>query len=255
MKEYLLLFGKPALEIIILWFVLYRIMLFVKGTRAAQVLKGIVVLVILFFLTQRLGLVTLNWILTKLFALSIIAFLIIFQPELRRGLARLGQNHFLGSFLKEEQIIEEIVTAVLNLSQKKIGALVAIEREVSLKPYIESGVAMQSKLTHELLSTIFIPNAPLHDGGVIIEEGLLAAAGCLFPLSQNPRLSKTLGTRHRAALGLTEETDAVVVVVSEETGAISVAIGGKLTRDLNQEGLVKILTEVSRPQQKKEASA
>lgn len=246
MNEYFLLIGKPILEIIILWFVLYRIMLFVKGTRAAQVLKGIVVLIILFFLTQRLGLETLNWILTKLFALSIIAFLIIFQPELRRGLARLGQNHFLGSFLKEEQIIEEIVTAVMNLSQKKIGALIAIEREVSLKTYIESGVSLQSKLTHELLNTIFIPNGPLHDGGVIIEEGCLAAAGCLFPLSQNPRISKTLGTRHRAALGLTEETDAAVVVISEETGAISVAIGGKLTRDLNQEGLAKILTEIAR---------
>lgn len=253
MKQYFLLYGKPILEIIILWFVLYRIMLFVKGTRAAQVLKGIVVLIILFFLTQRLGLETLNWILTKLFAISIIAFLIIFHPELRRGLARLGQNHFLGSFLKEEQIIEQIVTAASNLSQKKIGALMAIEREVGLKPYIESGVSLQSKLTHELLSAIFIPNGPLHDGGVIIEEGRVAAAGCLFPLSQNPRISKTLGTRHRAALGLTEETDAVVVVVSEESGAVSVAIGGKLTRDLNREGLTKILTEISRPQ-KKEAN-
>lgn len=251
MKEYILLIGKPALEIIILWFVLYRILLFARGTRAAQVLKGIIVLIILFLFTQRFGLETLNWILTKLFALSVIAVLIIFQPELRRGLARLGQNHFLGSFLKEEQIIEEIVTAVINLSQKKIGALIAIEREVALKPYIESGVPLQSKLTHELLSTIFIPNAPLHDGGVIIEEGLLAAAGCLFPLSQNPRLSKILGTRHRAALGLTEETDAVVIVISEETGAISVAMGGKLTHDLDKEGLAKILTEISRPHKKK----
>ncbi len=247
MKEHFLLIWKPALEIIILWFALYRILLFVKGTRAAQVLKGIIILIILFFVTQRLGLETLSWILTKLFALSIIAFLIIFHPELRRGLARLGQNHFLGSFLKEEQIIEEIATAALNLSQKKTGALIAIEREVGLKPFIESGVSLHSKLTHELLSTIFVPNAPMHDGGVIISEGQVAAAGCLFPLSQNPRISKTLGTRHRAALGLTEETDAVVVVISEETGAISVAIGGKLTRDLNREGLTKILTEISRP--------
>ncbi len=250
MKEYFLLIGRPLLEIIILWFILYRILLFVKGTRAAQVLKGIIVLIILFLLTQRLGLESLNWVLTKLFALSVIAFLIIFQPELRRGLARLGQNHFLGSFLKEEQIIEEIVTAVIDLSRKKIGALIAIQREVGLKPYIESGVPLQSKLTHELLSTVFIPNGPLHDGGVIIEEGRLAAAGCLFPLSQNPRLGKVLGTRHRAAVGLTEETDAVVVVTSEETGAISVAIGGKLTQDLNKESLAKILTEISQPHKK-----
>lgn len=237
-------------EIVILWFIYYVVLLFIRGSRTVQLLKGLIVITLLLVATQQLGLTTINWIITKIFPISILAFLIIFQPELRRGLTRLGQ---FGALLKEERIIDEIVKSVSILSKKKIGALLAIEREIGLRPYIESGVPLDSKVTSELINTIFMPNTPLHDGGIIIQGGVIIAAGCLFPLSQDPRLSKTMGTRHRAAIGLTEEADAVVVVVSEETGAISVSIAGKLTRDLDKETLSKILSNLFNGQKGKKS--
>ena len=239
---------KKILEIVILWFTYYLVFLFIRGSRAVQLLKGLIHIVLLFLIAQWLELTTVSWIITKIFPISVLAFLIIFQPELRRGLVRLGQ---LGMMLKEEKVIDEIVKSATILSKKKIGALIAIEREIGLRPYIESGVPLDSKVTSELINTIFMPNTPLHDGGIIIEGGTIVAAGCLFPLSQDSRLSKTMGTRHRAAIGLVEETDAVVVVVSEETGAISVAIAGKLTRDLDKETLLKILNNLFRQQKQK----
>lgn len=239
---------KVIVEIIILWFVFYMIILFIKGTRTVQVLKGLFILFIIFLITQRLGLETINWILTKLIPISIIAFLIIFQPELRRGLARLGQ---FGIFPAKEHVIDEISKSAFALSKKKIGALIAIEREVGLRAYIESGVSMDGKVSSELISTIFMPNTPLHDGGIVIEEDRIVSAGCLFPLSQETHITKTLGTRHRAAIGLTEETDAIAVVVSEETGMISIAVGGKLTRNLDREELVKSLTNLYKPKKEK----
>ncbi len=244
MSTYILTLWKPIVEIAILWFIFYVLLLFFKGTRAVQVLKGIVILVIAFFVFQKLQLDTLNWVLTKLFAISVVAFLIIFQPELRRGLARIGQSPLFQIFLKEEGVIGEIAQAAIILSKKKIGGLIALEREVGLRLYIESGVRLDSKVSGELIATIFMPNTPLHDGGIIIEGGRIVAAGCLFPLSQEPHISKTLGTRHRAAIGLTEETDAVVIVISEETGMVSIAMGGKLTRDLDRESLIKVMNNV-----------
>jgi len=241
---------KIVLEILILWFIFYMILLFIKGSRTVQVIKGLIIILILLVLTQQLGLTTISWIITKVFPISILAFLIIFQPELRRGLARLGQ---FGAMLKEERVIDEIVKSASILSKKKIGALIAIEREVGLRPYIESGVTIDSKVTSELINTIFMPNTPLHDGGIIVQGSAIVAAGCLFPLSQDQRLSKTTGTRHRAAIGLAEETDAVVVVVSEETGAISVSIAGKLTRDLDKETLSKILNNLFSAQKQKKS--
>lgn len=246
--DYLLNFWKPAIEIAILWSFLYFLLIFIKGTPAVQVLKGLIILIIVFFMaffvTQKLGLTKISWILPKFFAISLIAFLIVFQPELRRGLAQLGQNPIIGIFLKEEKIVDEIVDAVTFLSKKRIGALIAIEREIGLRPYIESGIPLESRVTSELINTIFMPNTPLHDGGVVIAEGKLQAAGCLFPLTQNPQVSKTLGTRHRAAIGLTEETDAVAVIVSEETGAMSISIGGRLTRNLDNDVLTKVLNKL-----------
>lgn len=239
---------KVIIEILILWFVFYMTILFIKGTRTVQVLKGLFILMVIFLITQRLGLETINWILTKLIPISIIAFLIIFQPELRRGLARLGQ---FGIFPAKELVIDEISKSAVALSKKKIGALVAIEREVGLRAYIESGVPLDGKISSELINTIFMPNTPLHDGGIIIQEDRIVAAACLFPLSQESHVTKTLGTRHRAAIGLTEETDAIVVVVSEETGTISIAVGGRLTRDLDREELVKSLTNLYRPKKEK----
>jgi diadenylate cyclase len=224
------------------------VFLFIRGSRTVQVLKGIIIIVVLLIVTQQLGLTTISWIIAKIFPLSVLAFLIIFQPELRRGLARLGQ---FGAMLKEEKIIDEIVKSAGILSKKKIGTLIAIEREIGLRPYVESGVILDSKVTSELINTIFMPNTPLHDGGIVIQGGAITAAGCLFPLSQDQRLSKTVGTRHRAAIGVTEETDAVAVVISEETGAISVSIAGKLTRDLDKETLSKILNNLFNSQRQK----
>jgi len=222
---------KPVLEIGILWFVIYHIMLFFEGTRALQVLRGVSILIVAFFISQKLGLTTIDWLLTKLFGISVIAILIIFQPEIRHGLARLGQRHLFGIMMREEEeeeMLAEIADAAAFLAEKKIGALIALSKQTSLKSYIESGVIVDARVSSELLQAIFAPGGLLHDGGVIIQQGRVVAAGCLFPLTERPNLSRTLGTRHRAALGLSEDTDAVVIVVSEETGNITLAYRGRL---------------------------
>lgn len=242
--------SKFLIEIAILWFVFYMLLLFIKGTRALQVLKGIIIIILIFLISKELQLETINWILTRLFTISIIAFLIIFQPELRRGLARIGQ---FGMFSGQQQALDEIVKAALILSKKEFGTLIAIEREIGLRPYVESGIRMDSRVTSELLCTIFTPNTPLHDGGIIVQGSIIAAAGCLFPLTQNPHVSSTLGTRHRAAMGLSEETDAVLVVVSEETGDISIAVNGKLIRHLNEKEFGKVLNNIFRPKKAKKS--
>ena len=238
---------KPMIEISILWFVFFRMMIFFEGTRAGQVWKGIFILALAFLLSQKLGLNTLEWLLTKLFAISVIAIIVIFQPELRFGLARLGQPHLFGTGLEDEEIgelIRDLVATVNYLSGKKIGALIAIERDDRLKSYINSGVPLGAKISPEFLETIFTPLSPLHDGGVVIQGNDVAAASCLFPLAQNPYLNHSLGTRHRAALGLSEETDAVVLIVSEETGLLSLAVAGRLTQGLTREEILQNLTNL-----------
>jgi len=242
--------AKFLVEIAILWFVFYMLLLFIKGTRAVQVLKGIVIILIIFLVTKELKFETINWILAKLLTISVIAFVIIFQPELRRGLARIGQ---FGIFSGQEATLDEIAKAAFILSKKKVGALIAIEREIGLKPYVESGILLESRVTSELLTTIFAPNTALHDGGVVVQGSIVAAAGCLFPLTQNPHISGSLGTRHRAAIGLAEETDAVCIVVSEETGDISIATNGKLNRHLNEKDLGKALGNIFRPRKNKKS--
>lgn len=252
MFDYLTLL-KILVEIGILWIVFYVILIFARGTRGVHVFKGIVLIVLFFIITQKLGLDTINWIFTKLFAISVITFLIIFQPELRRGLASIGQHRWSGIFFKEAEIIKEVVRAVLSLSKRKIGALIAIERESRLSHYVESGIEIDANVTTELLITIFMPNTPLHDGGIIISGDRVIGAGCLFPLTQNPKISRTMGTRHRAGLGLSEETDAAVIIVSEETGGISVATDGKLTHDLDKETLERILNNLCKPDKRKKS--
>ncbi len=242
--------GKTLIEVAILWFGFYLLLLFIKGTRAAQVLKGIIIIVIIFLITKEFQLEVINSILTKLFTISVIAFVIIFQPELRRGLARIGQ---FGMFSGQQQTLDEIVKAALILSKKKIGALIAIEREIGLRPYIESGVRMDSHVTSELLNTIFVPNTPLHDGGVVVQGSIIAAAGCLFPLTQSPHVSSSVGTRHRAAMGLSEETDAVLVVVSEETGDVSISINGRLTRHLDEKEFGRVLNNIFNPKKSRKS--
>ncbi|MBL7085326.1 MAG: TIGR00159 family protein [Candidatus Omnitrophica bacterium] len=246
--EYLSFIWRPILEVIILWYVFYHLLVFIKGTPAVQVLRGLIFLIILFFIflfiAQQLNLRIINWILPKIFAIFLLSFLIIFRPELRRGLAQLGQGPILSLFFREERIIDEIIEGVYALAKKKVGAIIALEREMGLKPYIESGIFLDSKVSSELIDTIFMPHTPLHDGGVVIENGRIIAAGCLFPLTRNPRISKSLGTRHRAAVGLTDETDALVIVVSEETGLVSLAREGKLVRNIDRESLTRVLNNV-----------
>jgi diadenylate cyclase len=237
---------KPYIEIAILWFVFFRIMIFFEGTRAGQVWKGIFILVVAFFLAQKLGLNTLDWILTKLFAISVIAIIVIFQPELRFGLARLGQQHLFAPTLKEEEIIEVIHTLVQSLqamADRKEGALIAIERDDRLKAYVHSGVEIDAYLRSELIEMIFARGSLLHDGGIIVQGNRVGAASCLFPLTQNPHLGHSLGTRHRAAIGLSEETDAVVLVVSEQTGQLSLAVGGHLISGLSKDEMSHRLKE------------
>jgi len=219
------------------------ILLFIEGTRTEQLLKGVIVIMVIFVLTQQLHLEAINWVMARLFPISVIALLIIFQPELRRGLAQLGQ---FGMYAGDIEAIEEISKAAESMSEDRIGALIVIERETGLKTYIETGKPVDSKVTEELLVTIFQPKSPLHDGAVIIRRDRILAAGCLLPLSQEMKdFSKAHGTRHKAALGLSEETDAICVIVSEETGTISVSFGGKLTSHLKREGLVKLLKQIS----------
>lgn len=228
-------YWKPITEILLLWYFIYIALLFVKGTRTEQLLKGLIIVVIVFILTKQLKLEAINWAMERLFPISIIALVIIFQPEMRRGLARLGQ---FGVYHEDIEAIEEISKAIVSLSASRIGALIAIEREGGLNTYIETGVNLDSKVTEEMVLSIFMPRSPLHDGGVIVRRDRIMAAGCLFPLSQEGKgLSKIMGTRHKAALGLSEETDAVCLVVSEETGSISMAAGGVLTSNLSGDNL------------------
>ena len=245
---------KPTLEILILWIVFYRILVFFEGTRAFQVLKGIIYLIAAFLLAQILGLDTLNWLLTKFFAISIIALLIIFQPELRQGLARLGQQHLFSVGLEEAEIlaiIDQLASAAYKMAKTHTGSLMAIERETKLNTYIESGVKLDAKISTEIVLSIFNPQSPLHDGGVIMSGDRILAASCLFPLSENPNFSKIIGTRHRAALGITEQTDAIAIIVSEETGEISVASDGRFIPIVNKERLVNILKSLLVPGKKR----
>lgn len=251
MMELLTALWRPILEIFFIWILIYSLIRFFQGTRALQVFMGLIILAVVFNIAKFLELNTINWVLTKLFAVGVVAFLIIFQPELRRALARIGQNTFLGAFLKKGGTVDELVQSCEQMSRNRVGALIAIERDVGLKNYIESGMVLDARVSSEMLITLFAPNTPTHDGGVILQGDRIASAGSLFPLSQNMDLARSLGTRHRAAIGLTEESDAVCVVVSEETGSISVAVYGKLTRALDAEGLRRVLLSLFKPPENK----
>ena len=238
---------KASIEILVLWIVYYRILVFFAGTRAFQVLRGITYLVIAFLACKVLGFDTLNWLLEKFFAISIVAILIIFQQELRQGLARLGQQHVFNLSLQESEllaVLEEVATACFKMAKQKMGALIAIERETKLSTYIESGLVIDSKISSELLLSIFSPQSPIHDGGAIVRNDRIIAAACLFPLTDSHHANKSMGTRHRAALGITEQTDALVVVISEETGNVSLARDGKLISTSNPEELIGYLKNI-----------
>ncbi len=224
-----------ALDILIVTFLLYKLFTLMRGTRAVSMFFGLVILFVLSVVAQWANLMALKWIISSLKTVWVIAFVIIFQPELRRALASLGQHRFLSRLFTVEEtgVLPEIIKSASRLAEKGIGAIIVLEKDMGLKNYIETGTKIDARVTAELLETIFSPTSPLHDGAVILQNDRVAAAGCILPLTQDQRLSVSLGTRHRAAIGLTEETDAFVIVVSEETQAISYAQSGKLTRKID----------------------
>jgi diadenylate cyclase len=243
----LFIIWKPLVEIAILWFVIYQIILFFEGTRALQAMRGIIVLLIAFFVFQKLNFTILDWLLTKLFGISVIAILVIFHPEIRQGLSRLGQRHLFGQPLREEELEEmlrQVIKATEDLCRNKEGALIAIEKNDPLTTYVENGVYIDARVSSDLIETIFIRNSLLHDGGLIIRHGRIAAAGCLFPLTDNQELSRIFGTRHRAALGLSEETDAIIIIVSEERQDVSLVYRGRLYKDLSKEDITVKIKEI-----------
>lgn len=243
--------GRSLGEIFLIYMVVYVVLRIMQGTRGTSILRGLAFIIVLIsvgvlFFVRKLQLFTIDWLITEFVPVFIIPVIILFQPEFRRALLKLGQNPVFKVFLKSEsQVTDEVIKAVGVLSRNKVGALIAIEREVGLDTFIETGTRLNAEVSSELICTIFWANSPLHDGAVIIQEQKMSAAGCLLPLTENTELSKSLGTRHRAGIGLTEETDAIVIIVSEETGTISTGYKGVLNRDLDEKGLKNILNELS----------
>ena len=244
-KIFNLIRWQDILDILLVTVILYRLLLIIKGTKAAQMLIGLGVLFIAFVLSKYLGLYTIDWIIQSLWAQIVLAIIILFQPEIRKTLAQMGEARFLPSFTTAEELrsLEEIIKASVALSNRKIGALIVIQKDTNLKDFIEMGTQLDAKVSRELLLSIFHPTAPIHDGAVIIRGNRVVAAGCFLPLTLSAEISKSLGTRHRAGIGLTEETDAVVIIVSEETGSITTAIGGDLKKNVDTTSLRNFLTE------------
>jgi diadenylate cyclase len=249
---------KDIADILIVSYLIYLLILLIRGTRAVQLLKGIFLLVVTWALATWLNLYTLKWLMNQVFTFGVVTVLIIFQPELRRALEQLGRGKLFARASAEDQDIShrinEVIKAVNYLSRRKIGALIVFERNTGLNDYMESGIKMESRLSSELLINVFIPNTPLHDGAVIVRGNQILAAGCYLPLSENPFISKELGTRHRAGIGVSEVSDAISVIVSEETGQVSLAIDGQVVRDIKEESLISKLFDELRPQFRKMGS-
>jgi len=229
---------QDAVDIGVIAFIVYQILDLIRGTRAARMLLGLGVVFLVFLSSQLFDLYTVNWVLDNFLSSILLIIVVIFQHDIRRALTQVGSGPFFGSDPgMQGQDVEEIVRAVVALASKRIGGLIAFERDVGLNEYIEGGTKVDSRISREIIVSIFLTSSPIHDGAIIVHKGRVAAAGCFLPLTTNPNVSKTLGTRHRAAIGLTEETDAVVIVVSEEDGRISLVLGGRLTRDLDAANL------------------
>lgn len=237
---------QDLVDIILVSIIFYRILLLIKGTRAAQMIIGLGVLLMLSFLSKYMHLYTLDWLIQSFWSQLVIVLIILFHPEIRKALAKVGESSFFQGITPAEEMksLDEIVKATIALSDRKIGALIILEREVSLKEYIEIGTPLDAKVSKELLLSIFHPTSPIHDGAVIISNNRIVAAGCFLPITLGANVSKTLGTRHRAAIGITEETDAVAIVVSEETGFISTVIKGKLESRTDTGSLRDFLTSL-----------
>lgn len=246
------------IDMAVIAYVFYKLFMLIRETRAEQLIKGILVLVVATWASGFFKLYTVNWLLRNTMTVGVIALLIVFQPELRRALEFLGRGGIiLGKSLNEildqetRELIDEITTAVQVLAKNRVGALIVLERETGIGEFLETGTVVDGKVTSQLLTTIFAPNTALHDGAVIIRDKKLASAGCLLPLTENPNLSKELGTRHRAGLGISEASDAIAIIVSEETGVISMAKAGRLSRYLDAKTLKEILINQYKPQEHK----
>src|SRR5438128_3115504 len=236
-----------VLDILLVAVIIYEFLMLIRGTRAAPMLVGVAVLALAFYFARIGELSTLNWLLSTLFPYVVFALIVVFQSEIRHALARLGTRlSFSRSSSSEADAYDDIVLAANLFSQNQTGALIVIERDIGLRTYVESGVPLDARISYDLLATIFRPSAPLHDGAVIVQGERVAAAACFLPLSMNPVLSTQLGTRHRAGIGITEETDAIAVIVSEESGAISLAVAGKIERDISVEQLRERLSGLLR---------
>ena len=228
------------LDILVVSVLIYEVLKLIRGTRAVQMAVGGGVLVALFYVSQGSHLQTVNWLIRNFVGYVVFAVSVLFQSDIRRALAHLGRAPFFRYFAKPEtaeESIEELVVAASMLAAQRVGAIIALERQIGLRNYIEGGIPLEAVLTYDLIVSIFQPSSPLHDGAVIVQDDRVAAAACFLPLTVNPRLSKELGSRHRAAIGLTEENDSVAIVVSEETGRISVVVGGEIERGVNAETL------------------
>jgi diadenylate cyclase len=237
------------LDIAIVAFIIYRIILLIKGTRAVQMLLGLAVILMVYMGSQVGGLYTVHWLLDNFLSSIILVIVVLFQNDIRRALIHVGRNPFFAdlSYKEETEVMDELVKACVSMASKRIGALFVIEREMGIKDFLEVGVEIDAKVSSDLITSIFLPYSPIHDGALILQQGRLKRAGCFLPLTQNPEISKNLGTRHRAAIGLTELVDAVAIVVSEETGKISVVVGGRITRDLDGAALKRVLTRLLEP--------
>ncbi len=242
-----------TLDVGLVAFIIYRIMLLIKGTRAVQMLFGLAVILSVYVVSQVTGLYTLHWILDNFLSSIILVIVVLFQEDIRRALIHVGANPFFAdlSYREETAVMSELVKSCVNMANKRIGALIVIERETGLKDFLEVGVEIDAKVASDLITSIFLPYSPIHDGALVIQQGRLKRAGCFLPLSRNPDISKTFGTRHRAAIGLTELVDAVAIVVSEETGKISVVVGGRITRDLDSTALTRVLKRLLEPRRAK----
>ncbi len=235
---------KDVIDILVVAFLIYRILLLLQGTKALQMLAGLTVIILLYFFSEILELLTLNWILHTFMSSLLILIIIVFQDDIRKALAKIGTVPIARIQTEYSFGIEEVVKAVTKLAEKKVGALIVFEREISLKDYLEGAVLLDAKVSEELLISIFNPKSPLHDGAVVISGGKIVAAGVVLPLSTNPDIAKDLGTRHRAGIGITEVSYAVAVIVSEERGEISLAVGGKISRDITPATLRKMLSQL-----------
>lgn len=235
------------LDIILVWYLVYKLIVILRGTRAIQLLKGVIVIAVIKLAAVFLQLETIDWIMNQVIRWGVVAVIVIFQPEIRRGLEHLGKAGFRnrGSQLirKGESFVREIDEAVQYMARRKIGALISIEMDDVLDEYVHTGISIKGDITNQLLINIFIPNTPLHDGAVIVQNYKIASASSYLPLSENPLISKELGTRHRAAIGLSEVSDALTIIISEETGGVSIAHENKLHREMTRDNFVAYLTE------------